>query len=49
MLIDYSQLNKVAIHNKYPLPHINDLFDQLQGILLFLNIDLRFVYYQWNI
>ena len=31
MCIDYCQLNKVTINNKYPLPQIDDLFDQLQG------------------
>ena len=31
LYIDYRQLNKVTIKNKYPLPRINDLFDQLQG------------------
>ena len=31
LCIDYRELNKVTIQNKYPLPRINDLFDQLQG------------------
>ena len=35
MCIDYHQLNKVTIKNKYPLPRINDLFDQLQGASYF--------------
>jgi len=40
MCIDYRQLNKVTVKNKYPIPHINDLFDQLQGKPLFSKIDL---------
>ena len=40
MCIGYRQLNKVTIKNKYPLPRIDDLFDQLQGASYFLKIDL---------
>ena len=47
--IDYWQLNKVTIKNKYPLPRIDDLFDQLQGTSIFLKIDLRFGYHQLKI
>ena len=39
MCIDYRQLNKVAIKNKYPLPRIDDLFDQLQGACVFSKIE----------
>ena len=40
MVVDYRALNEVMIKNKYPLPMINDLFDQLQGAKVFSKIDL---------
>jgi len=49
MCIDYRSLNEVTIKNKYPLPRINDLFDQLQGAKYFSKIDLRSGYYQLKI
>ena len=41
LCIDYRGLNKVTIKNKYPLPRIYDLFDQLKGSVVFSKIDLR--------
>ena len=49
LCINYRQLNKVTIKNKYPLPRIDDLFDQLQGASVFSKIDLRSGYYQLKI
>ncbi|XP_019224829.1 PREDICTED: uncharacterized protein LOC109206463 [Nicotiana attenuata] len=49
MCIDYRQLNKVTIKNKCPLPHIDDLFDQLQGARVLSKIDLRSRYHQLKI
>ena len=49
MCIDYRELNKVTIKNKYPLPRIDDLFDQLKDATVFLKIDLRSGYYQLKV
>ena len=49
MCIDYRQINKVTVKNKYPLPRIEDLFDQLKGAGVFSKIDLRSGYYQLRV
>ncbi|GKE63622.1 hypothetical protein Tco_1513989 [Tanacetum coccineum] len=49
MCIDYWELNKLTVKNRYPLPWINDLFDQLQGSNVYSNIDLRSGYHQLRV
>ncbi|GJT93032.1 putative reverse transcriptase domain-containing protein [Tanacetum coccineum] len=49
MCIDYRELNKLTIKNHYPLPRIDDLFDQLQGSSVYSKIDLRSGYHQLRV
>ena len=49
MCVDYRSLNEVTIKNKYSLPRIDDLFDQLRGACVFSKIDLRPGYHQLKI
>ncbi|GKE85161.1 hypothetical protein Tco_1558903 [Tanacetum coccineum] len=49
MCIDYRELNKLTVKNRYPLPMINDLFDQLQGLSVYSKIDLRSGYHQLRV
>ncbi|KAA0051425.1 pol protein [Cucumis melo var. makuwa] len=49
LCIDYRELNKVTVNNRYPLPRIDDLFYQLQGATVFSKIDLRSRYHQLRI
>jgi hypothetical protein len=47
--VDYRSLNEVTIKNRYPLPRIDDLLNQLKGACVFSKIDLRFKYHQLKI
>ncbi|GJZ80473.1 putative reverse transcriptase domain-containing protein [Tanacetum coccineum] len=49
MCIDYWELNKLTVKNRYPLPRIDDLFDQLQGSSIYSKIDLRLSYHQLRV
>jgi hypothetical protein len=49
LCVDYQPLNAVTIKNKYPLPHIDTMFNQLAGAQVFSKIDLRSSYHQINI
>ena len=49
LCVDYRKLNQVTMKNKYPLPRIDDLFDQLRGVIVFSKIDLRSGYHQLRI
>ncbi|GKA31865.1 putative reverse transcriptase domain-containing protein [Tanacetum coccineum] len=49
MCIDYHELNKLMMKNRYPLPRIDDLFDQLQGSSVYSKIDLRSGYHQLRV
>ena len=49
LCINYRQLNRLTIKNRYPLPRINDLFDQLRGAHVYSKIDLRTGYHQLRV
>ncbi|GKC54443.1 putative reverse transcriptase domain-containing protein [Tanacetum coccineum] len=49
MCIDYRELNKFTVKNRYPLPRIDDLFDQLQGSSVYSKIDLKSGYHQLRV
>ena len=49
LCIDYRELNQVTIKNRYPLPRIDDLFDQLSSAAVFSKIDLRSGYHQLKV
>ncbi|GKE95822.1 putative reverse transcriptase domain-containing protein [Tanacetum coccineum] len=49
MCIDYRELNKLTVKNRYPLPRIDDLFDQLQGLSVYSKIDLKSGYHQLRV
>ena len=49
LCIDYRQLNQVTVNNKYALPQVDDLFDQLQSAKVFSKIDLRLRYHQLRV
>jgi hypothetical protein len=49
MCVDYRSLNDATVKNKYPLPRVEDLFDQMSGARVFSKIDLRSGYHQMKI
>ncbi|GKE71772.1 putative reverse transcriptase domain-containing protein [Tanacetum coccineum] len=49
MCIDYRELNKLTVKNRYPLPRVDDLFDQLQGSSVYSKINLRSGYHQLRV
>nr|GFD39605.1 putative reverse transcriptase domain-containing protein [Tanacetum cinerariifolium] len=49
MCIDYRELNKLTVKKRYPLPRIDDLFDQFQGSSVYSKIDLRLGYHQLRV
>ena len=49
LCIDYRQLNKATVRNQYPLPRIDDVFDQVNSATIFSKIDLRSRYHQLRI
>ena len=49
LCIDYREMNRVTVKNRYPLPRIDDLFDQLRGARVYSKIDLRTCYHQLRV
>ena len=49
LCIDYRMLNKATVKNRYPLPRIDDLFDQMRGAVVYSKIDLRSGYHQLRV
>lgn len=49
LCVDYRQLNRVTIRNQYPLPHTNNIFDQMKGATIFSKIDLQTEYHQLRV
>ena len=49
MCVDYRELNKSTIKNRYPMPRVDDLFDQLTGAGIFSKLDLRFRFHQLRV
>ena len=49
LCIDYRQLNRVMVKNRYPLPRIDDFFDQMRGARVYFKIDLRTGYHQLRV
>ena len=49
LCIDYRQLNRVTIKNRYPFPRIDDIFSQLRGLRVYSKIDLRTMYHQLRV
>jgi hypothetical protein len=49
LCVDYRALKEVIVKNKYPLPKIDDLFNQLRGACVFSKIDFRSGYHQWKV
>lgn len=45
LCINYWQLNKIIMKNKYPLPIIDEIFDQLKGSIVFSKFELRLIYH----
>ena len=46
LCVDYKHLNKMTVKNKYPMPRIDELFDQVRGVKIFSKINLRCGYHQ---